>query len=150
VVYVLIALVLLSIVAAMLKLLPSAEERMLARLRKQALSDGLRIKVTGLKDLLWWPKDGNLPILAVAAYWKTKELLRHQTWLYIVSGEQAGLESVAINQMSEQDLLYLRTLKAQLGQHLIAVEAKNSALWVYWIESEKLYPALMAYFQCYK
>jgi hypothetical protein len=148
-VYVLIVLVLLSMVAAMLKLRPSAQERMLARVRNQAISAGFHVKIIGPKDLSWWPKDKTLPSLPVIAYWMTTASLKHQNWQSVVSTETDSREC-ANTSMSEREWLCLQALKTDLGQNLIAVEVKNSALWVYWIESEKLYPALMTYFQCYK
>lgn len=147
-VYVLIALVLLSIAATLLKLRPSTQERMLARVRNQAISAGFHIKIIGPKDLPWWPKDKALPSLPLMAYWMPAESLKHQNWQCLVSAEPGTQQCT--DKMSEHERLCLQTLKTDLGQNLIAVEVKNSTLWVYWIESEKLYPALIAYFQCYK
>lgn len=146
--YVLIALVLFSLLATLLKVLPSKQERSLARLRKRALVDGFRIRLTGLKESLHWPKDQALPPSS-AAYWMYKESLKGQTWFWQNPAALGALKNTSTATMSEQDKYVLDTLLTQLGPQLLALELNNAMLTVYWLESEQSYPALFEYFQHY-
>lgn len=146
--YVLIALVLLSLLATLLKLLPSKQERMQARLRKQALADGFHIRLTGLKDSLHWPKDQALPP-SCAAYWMVKESLKGQSWFWQNPAAFGALKNAPTAIMSEQDRHVPDSLLTQLGPHVLALELNNAMLTVYWLESEQSYPALFEYFQYY-
>lgn len=144
--YVLIALVLLSLLATLLKLLPSKQERMQARLRKQALADGFHIRLTGLKESLHWPKDKVLPPSS-AAYWMVKESLKGQSWFCRIDPVLSEAQAVAA--LSEPDQQFLHALSLQLGAQVLALELNNAVLTVYWLESEQHYPALLEYFQHY-
>ncbi|HEX4974892.1 MAG TPA: hypothetical protein VFV48_03310 [Pseudomonadales bacterium] len=147
--YVLIVLVLLSLLATLLKVLPSKQERLVARLRKRAMADGFRIRLTGLKESLHWPKEKELPPSS-AAYWMYKESLKGQTWFWQNPAAFRALKNTHAASMSQLDELPLENLLKQLGSQLLALELNNAMLTAYWLESEQHYPALLDYFQHYR
>ncbi|MBV1873830.1 MAG: hypothetical protein KUG80_03560 [Gammaproteobacteria bacterium] len=128
-IYLIIFLVVLSIGASLINLLPSKSERMQAILRAEAISAGYSVKVVW-PDSIEWLHESDFPSPLLQYTWPAKTD-KQDCWRY-----ERKPPADCIQASGENELVGV--LAVGLGECFIALERTPSALVLYWLETDAI------------
>lgn len=131
-IYLVIFLVVLSIAASLINLLPSKSERMQANLRAEAIAAGYSVKVVW-PDSIEWLHGKSFPTSLLQYTWPAKTE-KQNCWRY--EGGHADESADSVQLPGELELAH--ALAVSLGECFIALERTPSALVLYWLETESV------------
>ena len=132
-IYFVIILVVLSIGASLINLLPNKRERMQAKLRTEAISEGLSVKVVWPDSIEWLQrKKFNSPLLQYSLPNISK---KHHCWRYVGGGIMSTPELASDVELLDEGELS-KALAVSLGENFIALERTSAALLLYWLETD--------------
>ena len=134
-IYFVIILVVLSIGASLINLLPNKSERMQAKLRAEAISAGLSVKVIWPDSIEWLcRKKFPSPLLQYSLPSISKQ---HDCWRFEGLHTASAYQLVSGVQLSSEGELS-KALAASLGECFIALERTPAALLLYWLETDSV------------